>query len=338
MPLETLPVELIESIAAKVTSGAGLNALSRTNRHFHQILDRRLYACRSNDKALFFSINKGYSSVLEKAIRGGADLNSLYEWAPGARFTTPLAFAAGTGHVEIVKLLLKHGADPNPVRWEEIRHTPLSVAAGKRHYETAKILIDAGADVHTTFGEPCGSLALHAAVGYYDEDDDLVRLLLENGALDNSPQEYRGTAALEEALTYGRVSTVKLLLQAGANPVFRGSDDWTPVMLAIFGGSEELAFLFLEMGADLEQTCNKGRGLVWYAVWYSCPNVLRYVLERGCSANDHAALRIAFENEEQDIIELLLERGASLEEAGLDESKYRHLISSPRVDHQDAFL
>lgn len=82
MPLETLPVELIESIAAKVTSGADLNALSGINRHFHQILDRRLYAFRSKDKALLFSINKGYSSVLKKTVRGGADLNNLYELAP----------------------------------------------------------------------------------------------------------------------------------------------------------------------------------------------------------------------------------------------------------------
>lgn len=144
-------------------------------------------------------------------------------------------------------------------------------------------------------------------------------------------------------------------------------------MLAMFGGSEELAFLFLEMKVDLEQTRNKGRGLVWYTVWNSCANVLRYVLDRGCSANDDALildtvsgvlagcemtrllldarvcieqqneqgrtpLRIAFDEKDQDVVELLLERGASLKGAGLDESQCRHLVSSSGADHQDTIL
>ncbi|KAI8716796.1 hypothetical protein NCS52_00974000 [Fusarium sp. LHS14.1] len=127
------------------------------------------------------------------------------------------------------------------------------------------------------------------------------------------------------------------------------------------------------MGADLEQTCNKGRGLVWYGVWNSCTNVLGYVLERGCSANDdtlildtvsevlagrettlllldagaciekqdeqgRTLLKIAFDEKDQDVTEMLLERGASLKGAGLDDSQCRHLVSSLRVDHQDAIL
>lgn len=156
MSLETLPIKLIESIADNVDSGADLSALSRTSRLLYQILDRCLYRFDvrgGSDKALFLSIGKGCCSVLEKTIQGGADLNSLNEWLPGARFTTSLAFAAGTGHVEIVKLLLKHGVHPNPVRWKEIRQTPLNAASGKGDYAIAKILIEAGADVHVTFGE-----------------------------------------------------------------------------------------------------------------------------------------------------------------------------------------
>ncbi|RSM20139.1 hypothetical protein CDV31_000934 [Fusarium ambrosium] len=266
MALQTLPLELMESIADKIDSGADLSAFSRTSRHLNKILDPRLYAFyarRGSDKALFFSIAEGYCSVLNKTIQSGADLNSLHEWLPGARFTTPLAFAAGTGHVEIVKLLLKHGANPNPARWREIQQTPLSVAAGRGNYEIAKILIEAGADVHTTVGVESGSLALYAAACCSDQDDNLVRLLLDKGVLDVSPQEYKGTCALESAIQCGNPSTVKLLLQAGANPVFKTSDGLTPAMLAMEVGSEDLAFLFLETGADLEQTCDRGQGLVW---------------------------------------------------------------------------
>ncbi|RTE79518.1 hypothetical protein BHE90_005979 [Fusarium euwallaceae] len=376
MALQTLPLELIESIADKIDSGADLSAFSRTSRHLNKILDPRLYAFytrRGSDKALFFSIAEGYCSVLNKTIQSGADLNSLHEWLPGARFTTPLAFAAGTGHVEIVKLLLKHGANPNPARWREIQQTPLSVAAGRGNYEIAKILIEAGADVYTTVGVESGSLALYAAACCSDQDDNLVQLLLDKGVLDVSPQEYKGTCALESAIQCGNPSTVKLLVQAGANPVFKTFDGLTPAMLAMEVGSEDLAFLFLETGADLEQTCDRGQGLVWYAVMHSCTNVLRYLLERGCSANYDALLqisvtgvragremtgllldagasveqqdeqgktplRLAFQYKDKGVMELLMERGASLKGAGLDESQHRSLVGRPWLNPSDISL
>ncbi|RSL66669.1 hypothetical protein CEP53_003270 [Fusarium sp. AF-6] len=226
MALQTLPLELIESIADKIDSGADLSAFSRTSRHLNKILDPRLYAFytrRGSDKALFFSIAEGYCSVLNKTIQSGADLNSLNEWLPGARFTTPLAFTAGTGYVEIVRVLLKHGANPNRARWREIQQTPLSVAAGRGNYEIAKILIEAGADVHTTVGVECGSLALYAAACCSDQDDNLVRLLLDKGVLDVSPQEYKGTQ-----------ETTPLLPDTGARRGWYAYGAEVPILIAGF--------------------------------------------------------------------------------------------------------
>ncbi len=53
----------------------------------------------------------------------------------------PLCIAAGAGHLEIVKLLVQHGADVNGSGPK-----PLVSACNNRHYEVAKFLLEHGAD------------------------------------------------------------------------------------------------------------------------------------------------------------------------------------------------
>ena len=60
---------------------------------------------------------------------------------------TPLMYAAGNGHLELLKKLIKAGADVNLVV-EQM--TALPIAAGKEHYKFIKSLIKAGANVNIT--------------------------------------------------------------------------------------------------------------------------------------------------------------------------------------------
>jgi ankyrin repeat protein len=57
---------------------------------------------------------------------------------------TPLHFAAQSGHLDLVKLLLENGADPNAVtKW---KNTPHDLAAANGHTEVARLLLG-GPDV-----------------------------------------------------------------------------------------------------------------------------------------------------------------------------------------------
>ena len=79
------------------------------------------------------------SSKASLLIRYGADVN----YVDDEYRSTPLGYAARWGHVEMVKVLLDSGADPNKsgAPWS----TPLSWARRKHHAQVETLLLDAGA-------------------------------------------------------------------------------------------------------------------------------------------------------------------------------------------------
>lgn len=58
---------------------------------------------------------------------------------------TPLMETASAGHVDIIKLLLKHGADVNAQ--SSTGSTPLMFACAGGHEEVVRVLLDNGANV-----------------------------------------------------------------------------------------------------------------------------------------------------------------------------------------------
>jgi ankyrin repeat protein len=65
----------------------------------------------------------------------------------GALRLAPLHLAAEEGHVEMVKYLLEHGADPNTPSEGANKITPLHMAAAKGRADVVEVLIAAGADI-----------------------------------------------------------------------------------------------------------------------------------------------------------------------------------------------
>ncbi|MEJ2780413.1 ankyrin repeat domain-containing protein [Stygiolobus sp. CP850M] len=88
---------------------------------------------------------------------------------------TPLHKAPLNGHVEIVRVLLKRGADPNAK--DNYGSTPLHEAAKEGHVEIVKLMLERGADPR--IADNGGCIPLDYA------EDSVIRSLLES-AMRNS--------------------------------------------------------------------------------------------------------------------------------------------------------
>lgn len=86
--------------------------------------------------ALFWAVSGGHKAVVQALLAKGAPVK-------GAAGADPLMEAAIQGHVEIVRLLLDKGADPNTKGWRGL--TPLAAATKERHEEIREMLLKAGA-------------------------------------------------------------------------------------------------------------------------------------------------------------------------------------------------
>jgi cytohesin len=98
---------------------------------------------------------------------------------------TPLHWPAHNGHIEIVRLLLKNGADPTQHEINWIGGTPLHWAS-EREPEICQMLIDAGADVNAQVSRPgshhLGGTPLHWCARQPEDCAEAIEVLLKNGA------------------------------------------------------------------------------------------------------------------------------------------------------------
>jgi uncharacterized protein len=136
--------------------------------------------------------------LIVKLLDAGADPNAVINSTPRARmregsprlvYATTLMRAAFSGDIELVKLLLAHGADPHIISSD--RETTLMAACGTgfingyhrqrppaERLEVVKLLIDRGEDVNAADGYGITPLMVAANLG----DLNVVKYLVEKGA------------------------------------------------------------------------------------------------------------------------------------------------------------
>jgi ankyrin repeat protein len=126
---------------------------------------------------------------------------------------TPLMHGAGGGSVEIVKSLLRAGAQVNAQAALGI--TAVHQAAALNHTEIVEVLLAAGADPNLPDGTSCET-ALACAVR--NGRTDIAKMLLAHGANLEAPMETRGgETALHVAVEIGDVGMLRLLVESGAD-------------------------------------------------------------------------------------------------------------------------
>jgi ankyrin repeat protein len=155
----------------------------------------------------------GNRSVAEWLIGNGANVNA--KDAPGPRgekgSMTSLHAAAEKGQLEIAKLLLEHGAKPNPKMTNG--YSPLMLAAESGRVPLVKLLVKHGANVN--LGGQDRWMPLHSAVVAHHVG--VCHELIGIGANPNAATLPWETTALMMAVEDGHVEMVQTLLEGGAD-------------------------------------------------------------------------------------------------------------------------
>uniref|UniRef100_T1JE69 Protein fem-1 homolog B n=1 Tax=Strigamia maritima TaxID=126957 RepID=T1JE69_STRMM len=137
---------------------------------------------------------------------------------------SPLWCAAGAGHLNVVKYLVKNGANINhPTKTNS---TPLRAACFDGRLDIVRYLVEYNADIHIAnkYNNTC--LMIAAFKGH----TQVVSYLLEKGANPNT-KAHCGATALHFAAECGHVEIVRDLLEKGAN-MPRNEYGMTPLVSA----------------------------------------------------------------------------------------------------------
>lgn len=179
-----------------------------------------------------------------------------------------IGFAAGNGYTELVKFLIKRGAD---VHVEN--DLALSLASENGHTDTVRVLLDYGADIHADHDYPIFAASEN---GY----TDIVKLLLDRGA-DLHGENDR---ALEFAAMNGHIDTVRVLLDSGADiHAERDGNKELPLIMACDRGHTDVVELLLDRGANIHAERDKA---INYAYIGRHIPVIKLLVERGAFYGD----------------------------------------------------
>ncbi len=214
---------------------------------------------------LFEAINKHDAKKIESLLKKGADVN-----ATTPKGIMPLHLASMIGDVEIVRILLKHGANPNKAvePWDYKGLTPLLAALLANKPEVIEVLLKNGADPNAVieYRDYEGKTLLHvcAMEGY----KEIAEVLLKNGAdpdkkclVKDKGKRVEDYSPIFEAIIKGRNDIGEILIEHGADVNLKRRNGWTPLHLASFWALEEIVSTLLEHGAFINERNNvEGKG------------------------------------------------------------------------------
>ena len=247
---------------------------------------------RDGTPALHWAVRFNDLDTASLLIRAGADVRQ-----PNRYGVTPVTLAAQNANPAMIKLLVESGADVNVV--DGAGETPLVAATAAGGLEAVEALVQAGATVDAR--DPAfRQSALMVAVR--TNHPDLVRYFLAHGAevdartrigetpkwvLPNSvpgfghgigivrgglpprgsrPPVPGGLSALLYAARDGRLPSISLLLDAGADIDQADANGTTPLVTALANNHPDAARLLIERGANVKAADWYGRTALWAAV------------------------------------------------------------------------
>ena len=96
-------------------------------------------------------------------------------------------------------------------------------------------------------------------------------------------------AGLFKVVEKGETEEAFNYIRAGMDVDIRRSDEWTPLMVALFNGQEETAMMLLSRGANVRAKAKHGYEPIHWAALNGYDRAIRFILDKGGNANAETA-------------------------------------------------
>lgn len=328
-----------------------LSRLRRTCHRLSTLLSQRHYMLGVQDvgqlTALQWAAGRGYSSLVEAAILSGGEVDKqvekqIYNKIAGR---TPLHLAASGNHSDVVRILLKHGAN---ISARDPSHlTPLHLAVSCKEADATAVLLENGAEISCRDGNG-DTPGFHAAM---KGGIACMQALVAAGFDLNARNRYSKTILHAAAFNKGKMlgyllgegkmkmainardssgktplhfatnaRNVRVLLKNGAEMEVPDEDGYTPADEAARRGCVPLMKAFKDAGFDLNSKGYGGCTVLHTAVLHWNTALVEYLLQGGAEVNawngewlTPLAIAMKFHHPPEKIVSLLEEYGAHLE-------------------------
>jgi uncharacterized protein len=229
---------------------------------------------------------------------------------------TLFMMAAERGKTELLSLLLEAGATDDD-------HFAFLLSARSGSIETVQWFLDKGYDINQVIA---GSTPFHKAALYIPGNIDYLRFFLEAGADPNAEDDHGCTPFIYSSFAGGTDSNnppevYKLFLDAGADAT-KECETFGNVLVGVLegnGASEETLRLLLDAGANPNVEVRDGDIPLHMAAQYWYPEQIKMLLAAGAEINLQnkdgmtALMKVAqYTYIKPDIVQLLLDSGADI--------------------------
>ncbi|CAN0179713.1 unnamed protein product [Discosporangium mesarthrocarpum] len=253
-------------------------------------------------------------ALVRDCLNAWEDKDRWIWWSGKGCSLSPVHVACKGSNAEIMAELLKHPAVGKAVNARSVQdsNSPLHIAAANSTPNVVRILLRYGADPSAVSRD--GSTPLHVACsrGRLGTVMELLHRGSELEARDN-----KGMTPLLRAIEQGRASVVRQLMAKGADKTAVDRQGSTPLALCCRAGSLDLAQMLLDGGADLLAENSEGQTCVHLAVAAGHAHVLAELLERMETAghrltDGNTLLYDAVEDGRTEVTRLLIKCGRGL--------------------------
>lgn len=230
------------------------------------------------DTYLIEALDNGKLNSARTLIELGADVNLKtkkrsagdYEY----RFeAAPLYWATKLGNMELINILVSHGAKiQDNILEQSYERSYADIAAVEGHLEVLKYFLNHKVSLQQN------SFTAVARKGHCE----ILEYLVKDKGVNVETTETTGRNALCEAVMQNKIDSVKCLLRLGANVNWEGQHGETPLEFAIgYGASIEILEILIHDGAKLDHKNKWGQTPLFIAKRKNRQDIIKYLLDKG---------------------------------------------------------